>query len=466
MDRESHAMIFDASTPWRLLVKLSVPSVITTMIMLVYNLADVFFIGQLGDKMQMAAVSLCAPMFSLLSGVGMLFGHGSCIRCATLLGERRYDEVRNISAFCFWGTVATGAVLTVGLFLAREPILSLLGASENTYAHANRYLTVMLLGIPLMLFSQAMSALLRADGQVKEPMYGNIIGSLTNIVLDPIFILVFRWGVQGAAIATVIANGVNCLWLLRLTHRKKSIFSMDPREIQFKWRLTGGVLLLGVPMMVNTLLTSFSGVLTNRFLVGYNDVLLAANGVSSKLRMIVNMLAMGVCMGIQPAISYFHGARRRDKLRDILKVTALTTTVIGVVLSILFYVFRDTVIRIFIDDPAVILYGSQMVLGAMISGPVQGIYQLCTSYLQATGSVSLSTLLAAARQAAQIPLLILGNTLFGFIGVIYSSSIATFLCVGLGLGLCLLWSRKLRKAEERAQPAQEVPQTPEEAPPA
>ncbi len=461
MDKGSHAMIFDTGTPWQLLVKLSVPSVITTMIMLIYNLADVFFIGQLGDKMQMAAVSLCAPMFSLLSGVGMLFGHGSCIRCATFLGERRYDEVRKISAFCFWGTTVTGVVLAVVLFLARGPILSLLGASENTYAHANRYLTVMLLGVPLMLFSQAMSSLLRADGQVKEPMYGNIIGSLTNIILDPIFILGFRWGVRGAAIATVIANAVNCLWLFLLTRRKGNIFSMDPRDIQFKWHLTGGVLLLGLPMMVNTLLTSFSGVLTNRFLVGYDDVLLTANGVSSKLRMIVNMLAMGICMGIQPAISYFHGARQRDKLRDILRVTAITTTVIGVVLSVLFYVFRDTVIRVFIKDAAVILYGSQMVLGTMISGPVQGIYQLCTSYLQATGSVSLSTLLAAARQAVQIPLLILGNALLGFIGVIYSSSIATFLCVGLGLGLCLLWSRKLRGLEQ----AQEAPQAPEEAPP-
>ncbi len=447
MDKEARTRIFDESSALGLLVKLSVPTVITTMIMLVYNLADIFFIGQTHDGLQVTAVSLCSPVFSLLSGVGMLFGNGGCIRCSTLLGERKFEDVRRVSAFCVWGSVVTGVILSVGMLLFRDGLMQLLGASADTWEHTRGYLTVMLLGVPLMLFTQAMSSLLRADGEVRSPMYGNIIGSVTNIALDPVFILWFHWGVQGAAFATVIANAINCMWLVGILRRKRDVFSADPRLITTKWSFTGAVLLLGVPMMVSTLLSSFSGVLTNRFLGGADDLLIAANGVSSKLRMIVTMLVMGICMGVQPAISYFHGAKNHEKLRGIIRVTAVTTTVIGFILSIVFYVFRDGVIAAFIDDSSVVAYGSQMILGTMISGPVQGIYQLCTSYLQATGSVGLSTLLATARQAVHIPLLVAGNIWFGFIGVVYSSSIATFICVGLGIWLCALHAKRIRRNE-------------------
>lgn len=429
--------IFDTDHPWRLLLQLSVPSVLTTLIMLLYNLADVFFVGQLHDPLQVAAVSLCSPVFSLLSAVGMLFGNGGCIRCATLLGEGKKDAVRNVSAFCFWGILTVGILLTGGFLIFHEQILHLLGASEGTFEAADGYLTVMSLGIPLMLFCQAMSSLLRADGEVRAPMYGNMIGSVSNILLDPLMILLFRRGVRGAAEATVIANALNAAWLLILLYRKRGLFPISPKEIRFRWSLTGGTLLLGLPMMVNTLLTSFSGVLNNRFLTGYGDLFLAANGVSSKLRMIVSMLIMGICMGIQPAISYYHGAKNKVRMRRILSVTAIVTTAIGALLSVGFYLFRDTVIAVFIDDADVIQYGSVMILGTMVAGPVHGILQLCISYLQGTGKVTLATGFSLFRQAVHIALLAGMNALFGFMGLVFSSAATTYVCAIAGVLLCL-----------------------------
>jgi len=437
MDRvKQRQMVFDNSNSWQLLIKMSVPSVVTTMVMMVYNLADVFFIGQTGDSLQVAAVSLCTPFFSLMSGLGMLFGHGGCIRCATLLGEKRYEDVRSVSALCFWAPVFAGGLMTVVMALCKPWALSVLGASSQTAGYAGGYLGIMIAGLPITMFCQAVSSLLRSDGMVRQPMYGNIMGSLINILLDPIFILVLGWGVRGAAIATVIANAANAFYLIMLVRRKRDVFSMDPREIRFTWDLTAGTLALGVPMMLSTLMSSFSGVINNHFLSGYGDLYLAANGVSSKLRMIVTMLVMGVCIGIQPAISYYHGAKERAKLKNLLCSTAVTTTVIGVILSILFYVFRDKVIALFIEDDEVIRYGRQMILGCMISGPVQGIYQLCTSYLQGTGSVALSSVLAVSRQALHIPILIVANAVFGFMGLVFSPSVSTYLCVCIGLGLC------------------------------
>lgn len=447
--------VFDKTPPLRLLVKLSVPSVLTTMIMLLYNLADTFFVGQTGDSLQVAAVALCAPVFSLISALGMLFGNGGSIRCSILLGERKTDRVRSVFAFCGWGSLAVGVTLSVGMLAFQQPLLHMLGASPDTYRHAQGYLSIMLAGIPLMMFSQAMSSVLRADGNVKGPMYGNVLASITNIVLDPIFILLLNWGVRGAAFATVLANGINCLYLILLIQKRPSYFTMNIRAIRWRWSDTGGALLLGVPMMISTLLTSFSGVLTNGFLSGYGDLYLAANGVSSKLRMIITMLIMGICMGIQPGISYYFGARQRDKLDKLLKVTGGVSVVIGSALAVVFFLMRDSLVAVFLDDPDVIVYGGQMVLGCVLSGPVQGIYQLSTNYLQGTGSVTMATVLAVLRQALHIPIMILGNFLFGFLGVVYSAAVATFLCAFIGLILSRIQSNKIWKlppAEPEAAP--------------
>lgn len=443
MEARNLESVFDNTPPLRLLAKLSIPSVLTTMIMLLYNLADTFFVGQTGDRLQVAAVALCGPLFSLISGIGMLFGNGGSIRCSILLGQGKNDRVRSVFSFCCWGTLLTGAVLAVTMLIVQRPLLKLLGASADTYAYAQGYLLIMLSGIPLMMFSQGISSVLRADGQVKGPMYGNLISSATNIVLDPLFILVLGWGVKGAAFATVLSNGVNCVYLLWLIRKRPDYFSMDIGHIRWHWDDTGGALLLGVPMMVSTLLTSFSGVLTNGFLAGYGDLFLAANGVSSKLRMVITMLIMGVCMGIQPGISYYYGARQKEKLDRLMRVTGTVSVIIGSALAVVFLIFRDALVAAFIEDQEVIIYGAQMVLGCVISGPVQGIYQLSTNYLQGTGSVSAATTLAVLRQALHIPIMIAANYLFGFLGLVYSASLATFLCAFIGLILCRQKNKKI-----------------------
>lgn len=434
--------VFETDRTWRLLLQLSIPSVLTTLIMLLYNLADVFFIGQLQDRNQVAAVSLCSPIFSLVSSLGMLFGNGGCIRCATLLGKKDHDSVRSVSSFCFWGGLVTGVLLSFCMTLFLPQILTLLGASEQTGTPARGYLSVMVSGIPLMLFCQSISALLRSDGEVRMPMYGNMIGSVSNILLDPLLILVMGRGVRGAAEATIIANALNALWLIMLLYRKRGLFSVSLKDLKLRWDVTGGVLLLGLPMMLNTLLTSFSGVLNNRFLTGYGDLFLAANGVSSKLRMILSMLIMGICLGIQPAISYYHGAKDRARMKNILRVTLLCTTAISIALSIGFYVFRDGLISLFINDPEVIKYGSIMVIGSMIAGPLHGILQLSISYLQGTESVTMATGFSLFRQLVHILLLAMMNAAFGFMGLVFSSSATTFVCAVAGVALCVVQIRK------------------------
>ena len=442
--------IYKSEGPWGLLLKMSVPSVISSMIMLIYNMADVFFIGQTQDRLQVAAVSLCGPLFTLLSAIGVLFGNGGCLRAATLLGQSKNKEVRSVTAFCCWCGMLVALLGMGSLLLFQEKVLSLLGASVQTAPFARSYLRIMAIGFVPMLFSQSMGSLLRADGDVKLPMYGHVLGSVSNILLDPVFILWFGWGVRGAAVATVIANLLNTGFLLWVFYRKRAVFSLDPREVQLRTDVSFSALALGFPMMLNTLLTSFSSVLTNRFLRSYGDVYLAANGVTSKIRMVVSMLIIGICMGIQPAVAYYHGARQRDRLRSVMRVTTATTTCIGVLFSLIIFLFRDQLIAAFIRDAEVVEYGRIMILGSMVGGPLQGLTQVSAVYLQGTGSVSMASAYSLLRQVLHVALLVGLHALFGFWGIAFSGSATTLSCAVLGLGMCLVWSRKVGKVSESA----------------
>lgn len=445
----SKQLIYESESPLRLLVKLSVPSVVSSLIMTVYNMADVYFIGQLQDPLQVAAVSLCGPLFTLLSGIGVLFGNGGCLQAATLLGQGKRQEVRAVTAFCCWGGLTVALLGMGGILLFQDEVLGLLGASAQTAPFARAYMRLMALGFGPMLFCQAMGSLLRADGEVKLPMYGHVLGSVMNIVLDPLFILWFGWGVRGAAAATVLANLMNGAFLMWVFYRKRQVFSLSPKALQLRWDTTGGALLLGFPMMLNTLLNGFSGVLTNRFLRSYGDIYLAANGVSSKLRMVVSMLIIGISMGIQPAIAYYHGANRQDRLKNLLRVTALVTTSLGLGLSILIFLFRDQMIAFFIQDEAVVTYGRIMILGSMVGGPLQGATQLSAAYLQGTGSVTTASIYALLRQVLHVALLVGMHALLGFWGVAFSGSATTLCCAVLGIGLCWWWKGQLdRRANQ------------------
>ena len=384
------------------------------------------------------------PLFFLLNSLANLFGVGGGSLLSRLLGEQRDADARRVGAFSIYGSLFIAAIYSLVCLLFTEPLARLLGASDHTVGYASSYLrwVVVVGGIPSTL-GLTLSHLLRSAGYSKESGTGLAIGGICNILLDPLFILVLGWGVKGAAFATVLSNGVNCIYLILLIRKRPDYFSMDLRNIRWIWEDTGGALVLGIPMMVSTLLSSFSGVLTNGFLAGYGDLFLAANGVSSKLRMVITMLIMGVCMGIQPGISYYYGAKQREKLNRLLRVTGTVSVIIGSVLAVVFLIFRDALVAAFIDDPEVIIYGSQMVLGCVISGPVQGIYQLSTNYLQGTGSVSSATVLAVLRQALHIPIMIVANYLFGFLGLVYSAAVATFLCTFVGLILCHQKNKKI-----------------------
>lgn len=426
-----------------LLLKMSLPVILVMMVTVLYNLADVFFIGRFGDRFQLAAISLAGPVFSAVSAFNTLIGFGSCTACSIALGEGREDLMKKYSAFALYASIGLGLLLGAFILGGMPFLLSLLGTDGETAPFTAEYLRILALGAPFMIAAGALGNTVRADGDVKDAMIASMSGTLLNVALDPLFIAVFHWGCAGAALATVIGNLVSLLLLLRAVSRKKA-FSLSPKDFTLRKDISLRVLGLGLPMAASTLLMSFSSAISNRLTVSYGNVAVAARSVAGKSAMLIPMIVMGLCMGVQPAISYVYGCRDRARLRKIVFGVGAVCVGVAALMSAVFFLFREQFVAAFSSDAEIISLGKTMMLGTLLAVPVEGVYHMCSTFLQATGKVSFATLTSLMQKGLVfLPVLLLMERLFGLDGIIFSNAVTTLISTGIALLLCRSWSRKI-----------------------
>ena len=426
-----------------LLLKMSLPVILVMMVTVLYNLADVFFIGRFGDRFQLAAISLAGPVFSAVSAFNTLIGFGSCTACSIALGEGREELMKKYSAFALYASLGLGLLLGAMILGGMPFLLSLLGTDGETAPYTAEYLRLLALGAPCMIAGGALGNTVRADGDVKDAMIASMSGTLLNIALDPLFIAVFRWGCAGAALATVIGNLVSLLLLLRAVSRKIA-FSLSVKDFSLRREISLRVLGLGLPMAASTLLMSFSSAISNRLTVSYGNVAVAARSVAGKSAMLIPMIVMGLCMGVQPAISYVYGCRDRARLRKIVFGVGAVCVGAAALMSAVFFLFREQFVAAFSADEEIIALGKTMMLGTLLAVPMEGVYHMCSTYLQATGKVSFATLTSLMQKGLVfLPVLLLMERLFGLDGIIFSNAVTTLISTGIALLLCRSWSRKI-----------------------
>lgn len=436
---KNEKMMKEAS-PVKLLFTMGLPTIVVMLVQVLYNMADVFFIGHGGDPMQVAALSLSGPAFSIFQGVGTLFGAGACTAIAMALGAGDREKAKYYSSFCTWAAVLTGVVLMAAMFIFMDPLLGMLGANAETIGFARQYLSIVILGAPFMMFNGSIGSAMRADGSSAKTMVISLIGTFTNILLDPVFILLFGWGIVGAAWATVIGNVVTSV-LVFLHVKKSDCFTVSPKYFTLKKDVSLRVISLGVPMALGTVMMCFSSMFSNQLLVKYGNIAVAANGVAGKAGMLVGMMAMGVCMGMQPVISYAYGMGDRKRLRKITFTTGAATVIISAALGAGFIMGREAFVKAFLNDPQVLEIGCFMML-ALVAAPVGGIYQLCSAYLQGTGKVSYATVTSLlSKGLVYLPVLFISEALGGFVGLVFAGAISDLISTGIGAALCLSWAK-------------------------
>ncbi|MBQ3774349.1 MAG: polysaccharide biosynthesis C-terminal domain-containing protein, partial [Pseudobutyrivibrio sp.] len=243
---------------WQVIASLAIPTVIITLVMVVYNMADVFFIGKTGDARMINAISVCMPIFPIIQAFGTLIGAGGCTAISVALGKKDIENSKRISSFCFWFCVVIGLLMALVLNIFTEPLISMLGAADSYRDFAALYLRFLALGCPFMMFANGFVNIMRADGSMKEPMIANLSGTITNIILDPIFILGFGMGVTGAAVATVIGNILSSVILFKLLKNKKDYLSLSPKNIKLDYESAIHPMILGLPIASGTVLMSVS----------------------------------------------------------------------------------------------------------------------------------------------------------------------------------------------------------------
>ena len=437
-----------------LLAKLSAPAVLVTLVMVLYNLADVFFISRTGDPNKVAAVSLASPMFSVLTGIGLLLGQGGCTAASLALGQGRRDRIRQISAFCVWSALALGLVAAAGALLFLAPLCRLLGADADTLPLAMDYLRVCSMGAPVLMLTNVIPSLIRADGSSVASMIGNFIGTAVNIALDPLLILGLNRGVSGAALATVAGNVAALGYYLSVLHSKRGLYSFSPRDISLRRELVCPMLGLGLPMSCSTLLMSVSHAVANGRMMTYGATVLAAQSVAGKIGMVVSMVVIGLCIGMQPAISFNYGAGNRARLREIVWKTAVTAVTVGAALSGFCLLFSSRILAAFLNDGDVLRIGKYCLYSAAVAGPFSGVYQICATYLQATGKSGRAVVAALLEKGLVfLPALFLMEAAFQMNGIIFCGSVTTLFSAIAAMALCLDALKKENSHEQREKRA-------------
>ena len=271
---------FNSMTVSQAVIKNAVPAMISMLMVLVYNLADTFFIGQTHDAYQVAAVSLATPVFLMFMAVGTVFGIGGTSVISRAIGEGNNNYAKKVCSFCMWACIIIGIIMALFFLIFMDKILMLIGASNDTWN------------------------ILRAEGQATKAMIGQIMGNLLNVVLDPLMILVLGWNIRGAAIATAIGNIIASCYYIIYFLRGKSILSIKIKDFSIKDKICSNVLSIGIPASLASVLMSISQIIMNSMIAEYGDMAVAGSGVAMKVTMITGMISMGIGQGVQPLLGY------------------------------------------------------------------------------------------------------------------------------------------------------------------
>lgn len=437
--------LFERTSIPKAVMQLSIPTIIGSLVMMLYNLADTYFVGMLNDPVQNAAVTLAAPVLLAFNAINNLFGVGCSSMMSRALGRKDYDTVSKSSAFGFWCAIICGLAFSFACTVMIEPLLALLGADSKTYDVTNSYMfwTVTCGAIPSIL-NMVMAYLVRSEGSSLHASIGSMSGCLLNIILDPIFILpqFIGMGSAGAGCATFISNCVACgyFFMLLYVKRDKSYVCIDPRRFSFNSRIVKGIFGVGVPASIQNLLNVTGMTVLNNFAAVYGADAVAAIGISQKISMIPMYIAMGLSQGVMPLISYNYASTDHKRMKNTIKFTGWISFVFLVVVSAVYYITSGVLIGAFIDNTAVIEHGSILLRGFCIGTPFLAIDFLAVGVFQSCGMGTNSLIFAIARKIVlEIPALFILNEIWGLYGLAYSQFCAEFV-----LSICaLIFLRRL-----------------------
>ena len=428
--------IFENKPVWSALAIMAIPTIMSQLITLIYNVADTWFIGQTDNPYMVAASSLVATVFMMTVALSNLFGVGGGSLAVRLLGSGEEEEAEKVASISLVMAAASAFFFSMLCLLFRDPLLYLLGASENTIEYARQYLFfVVIIGCTPTVLSSTMSSMLRNIGYSKEAAFGLGMGGILNVILDPIFMFWLMpegYEVVGAAVATMTSNIVAFIYYVTIYQKVKetTILSIPKKLEKVKKDSMKAIFAVGVPASLSVFLYDLTNIVINKLSSSHGDLELAAIGIVLKVERLPLNIGIGICLGMMPLVAYNFAAKNRKRMNEFFNAARIAGIIIAFICVALYYVGAPYIMKAFISDAGTVKLGTAFLKARCFAPPFMFLSFNMVNFMQAVGKGRISFLLALIRQVfLNIPILFTLNFLFGMTGIIWTQASADFINV-------------------------------------
>lgn len=458
MEDTKKIQLFETIPVPKAVMTLAVPTVISSLVMILYNLADTYFVGMLNDPVQNAAVTLAAPVLLAFNAVNNLFGVGSSSMMSRRLGKKDYDGVLRSSAIGFYCALLCGLLFSVFYTAFHTPLLTVLGADRMTVDATGQYLRwTVTFGAAPSILNVVMAYLVRAEGASLHASIGTMSGCLLNIILDPIFILPWglNMGAAGAGCATFLSNCVACTYffVLLFVKRGHTYVCIRPSLFRFQKAIVLGILAVGIPASIQNLLNVTGMTVLNNFTASYSADAVAAMGIVQKINMLPLQIALGMSQGIMPLISYNYASGNAARMKQTLMFTLRIALSFLTITSIGYYLWAGELTSLFMKSTVIVEHGTKLLRGLCLGVPFLCVDFIAVGVFQACGFGRKALLFAVLRKIIlEIPALFLLNYLFPLYGLAYAQLTAELI---LAIAAVIVLVRLFRRLEGRDRDRQD-----------
>ena len=423
--------IFERMSVPRALAVMAIPTVISQIIALIYNIADTWFIGLTDNPYMVAATSLVGTVYLLTAGVANLFGVGGGNLVVRLMGSKDPEEARKVASLSFVMAAGSALLFSFLCLLFMNPLLRLLGASDMTIGYARQYLlcVVILGGLPTVL-SSTMSAMLRNVGCSKEAGFGIGLGGVLNIVLDPIFMFILLpdgWEVLGAALATMLSNIIAFCYFICIYRRvsAEGLLGIPKRIEKIRRESMASIFSVGVPAAMGLVLYDLTNMVINRLSSAHGDLELSAIGIVLKVERLPQNVCIGICLGMMPLVAYNYAAKNRERMMAVFRAARVAGCAVCLASLVLYRTFAPQIINLFISEPSTVAFGTEYLKIRSFAAIFMFLSFHVVHFMQAVNRGKTSLGLAVIRQLClNIPILILLDHIFGMTGVVWTQTVA------------------------------------------
>lgn len=446
--RQAHHKKMTQTPVPQLVVKLAVPTIISMMVSSLYNMADTFFVSQLGTS-AVGAVGIVFSLMAIIQAIGFTLGMGGGTIVALHLGAKEQEEADCAASTSFFSAIVLGLLLTIFGYLFLDPLMRALGATETILPYASAYGRYILLAAPVMCASFVMNNIFRYEGKAVMGMLGIGTGGVLNMILDPVFIFGLKLGTAGAAIATALSQVMSFSILLTLFLRGKSDVRLRLSSVSRKAKMYLDILWKGFPTLCRQGLASVASVALNVSAAVYGDAAVAAMSIVGRIMFFMFSAMLGFGQGFQPVAGFNYGAKKYGRVYEAMRFTMAVGVVVMLVFGGVIFGFAPQIIQAFRrDDAEVIAIGTYALRAQCLVMPLFGIMTTANMALQSTGQSASATFLAMCRQGVFfLPLILVLPRLMGVTGVELAQPVADLMSFVVAVPFLILFMRKLKKME-------------------